>query len=397
MLPEGTIAAERLWKRFRADRSRRAVRDQLERLGEERGSRRRGWRWALRDIDLHAEPGEAIGLFGANGSGKSTLLKILTGVMYPYAGRLSVSGRIGALIEVRAGIHPQLTGRENAFLYGSLLGLDRRSVARRFDEIVAFAELEDAIDRQTKFYSSGMQMRLGFAVAAFLDPSILLVDEILAVGDASFQHRCLERMREVLADGTTLVFVSHDLASIEAVSTRGVWLDRGIVRADGPVHETLGQYRQAVEERAELEPHPPGPLSLLATTVRDAEGGLPRTYGDLDIDMRFANDHTESGALVLGFSEGTATPIFLLRRDIALQPGEHDVRCRIHHLPLPRGRYYLWVGVVRHREDLLAWHPVTAVDVAGPDIDTAPSGIVRLAPVHVLADWDVARAATPSR
>ena len=219
MLPEGSIAASHLWKRFRADKRHRVLREQVAKVSDRLRGRRRGWRWALRDVDLHVEPGEAVGLMGPNGSGKSTLLKILTRVMYPYAGRLEVSGRVGALIEVRAGIHPQLTGRENAFLYGSLLGLNRRQVQQRFDEIVAFAQLEDAIDRQTKFYSSGMQMRLGFSVAAFLEPDILLVDEILAVGDSSFQQRCLERMSAALAEGVSLVFVSHDLAAIEAVTT----------------------------------------------------------------------------------------------------------------------------------------------------------------------------------
>src|SRR5919198_4084977 len=208
MLPSGSISATHLWKRFHADRRRRLLLDQLQSLPALlRGGGRRGWRWALRDVDLVAEPGESVALVGANGSGKSTLLKILTGVMYPYSGRVEAAGRVGALIEVRAGIHPDLTGRENIQLYGALLGLGRRKVRERFDEIVGFAELEDAVERQVKHYSTGMQMRLGVAVAAFLEPDILLVDEVLAVGDASFQQRCLDRMRQGLTQGTTLGFV----------------------------------------------------------------------------------------------------------------------------------------------------------------------------------------------
>ena len=149
MLPEGAIEAHRIWKRFRADRSPRSLREALE-LRRPRG---RGWRWALCDVDLSVEPGESVALVGANGSGKSTLLKILNGVMDPYAGRLGVQGRVGALIEVRTGIHPQLTGRQNVFIYGALIGMSRREVAKRFDEIVTFAEVEQAIDRQVKFYS----------------------------------------------------------------------------------------------------------------------------------------------------------------------------------------------------------------------------------------------------
>ena len=180
------------------------------------------WRWALRDIDFDVAPGESVGLVGSNGSGKSTLLKILHRVMYPYAGSVEVVGRVGALIEVRSGIHPQLTGRENIVpVRLAPRAWPPTAVASRFDEIVAFAELEQAIDRQVKFYSSGMQMRLGFAVAAFLEPDVLLVDEVLAVGDAAFQQRCLDRMRYVLTQGTTLVLVSHDLAAVEATCARG--------------------------------------------------------------------------------------------------------------------------------------------------------------------------------
>lgn len=200
--PKGTIEAAEVWKRFRSDDRPSYLQDQLSRVSDRmRGRSRPSYRWALSDIGCRAGPSESWGLVSANGAGKSTLLKILSRVMYPTAGAVNVTGRVGALIEVRAGISPLLTGRENIYLTGSIMGLKRRDVARRFDEIVAFAELEEAVDRQVKYYSSGMQMRLGFGVAAFLQPDVLLVDEVLAVGDATFQQRCLERIRAVLAEG----------------------------------------------------------------------------------------------------------------------------------------------------------------------------------------------------
>ena len=390
MSPEGSISADRVWKRFRADRQPVQLRDPVAALRRRRETR--GWTWALSDVSLDVGPGESVGLVGSNGSGKSTLLRILTRVMNPYAGRVAVTGRVGALIEVRGGIHPELTGRENVYLYGSLLGLARHEVARRFDEIVAFAQLETAVDRQVKHYSSGMQMRLGFAVAAFLESDVLLVDEVLAVGDASFQQRCLDRMRHVLAQGTTLVFVSHDLAVVEATCARGVWLDGGVVRADGPVGEVLAAYRGMVEETAELDERVEGLLRLVKLDVAAGGGGMPRSGEQLRVRLVVESPETMNGKICIGVSQGTAAPIFLLKRPTVLAAGHTDARCTVRHLPLPRGRFYLWVGIFSNHRDLLPWHPAAHFDVMGPDLTPAPRGIVRLAPVHVDAEWDVGTA-----
>jgi ABC-type polysaccharide/polyol phosphate transport system ATPase subunit len=386
------IRAERVWKRFKADRRRMLLRDELERtVARLRGGPNLGHRWVLRDIDFEVAPGEAVGLIGSNGSGKSTLLKILTRVMYPHTGRVVAQGRVGALIEVRAGIHPDLSGRENIYLYGSLLGLTRRQVAARFDDIVAFAEVEEAIDRQVKFYSSGMQMRLGFAVAAFLEPDILLVDEVLAVGDASFQQKCLNRMRTVLAEGTTLVFVSHDLAAVEATCSRGLWLDRGVIRSDGPVREVLGEYRGSVEEMAESGRGAGGVARVTKVSVSGSGDDVPRTSEPFDVQLVIDSPVTALGRLFLGISEGTATPIFVLKRDLQLVEGETEVHCRITTLPLPRGRYFLWLGMFGKGPELIDWHPAAKFDVSGPPLGAAPRAIVRLAPIHVDASWEMAR------
>ncbi|HEX2699974.1 MAG TPA: ABC transporter ATP-binding protein [Acidimicrobiales bacterium] len=390
MLPDGSISASNIWKRFRADRQAGGLGEHLGRLGRRLRKQGPGWNWALCDVSFEAQPGESVGLIGSNGSGKSTLLKILTRVMNPYAGRLEVAGRVGALIEVRGGIHPELSGRENIYLYGSLLGLSRREVAGRFDEIVDFAQLDLAIDRQVKFFSSGMQMRLGFAVAAFLRSDILLVDEVLAVGDASFQQRCLDRMRHVLSDGTTVVFVSHDLAVVEATCSRALWLDRGVTQAEGPVREVLGAYRGAIEETAELVDDVDGIIRLVKAEVTTPDGGSPRSGEQLDIRLVLESPDTMQGKLCVGVSQGTPSPIFTLRRPTILAAGQTEARCTITHLPIPRGRFFLWVGVFSNNRDLLAWHPAVHFDVMGPDLSRAPRGIVALAPVYVDASWETA-------
>lgn len=388
MLPEGTIAATRLWKRFRADRRHSLMRHRLQQLAHRRPTGSPKWRWALRDVDFSVEPGESIGLFGQNGSGKSTLLKTLSRVMVPDAGSLEVAGRVGALIEVASGIHPQLSGRENVYLYGSLLGLSRRDVNRRFDAIVDFAELEAAVERQVKFYSSGMKMRLGFAIAAFLDPAILLVDEVLAVGDTSFQQKCLDRIQAVLEQGTTIVFVSHDLAAVQASCSRGVWLQDGVVMQDGAIDETMNAYRRSIEEAAEILPGVSGLVNVQKVTVSGPSGSRPSSLADLEVGIVLESPVVRPGSLCLGVSEGPATPIFTVRREMQLGQGETEVRCRISRLPLPRGRFYLWLAIQKWG-DPLPWQPVAHFDVAGPELDSPPHAVVRLAPVFVEARWAV--------
>ena len=391
MSPDGTVAAKQVWKRFRPDRRRVRLSDQLAILTSRiRGEARLPWTWALRDVSFALSPGESLGLMGANGCGKSTLLKILTRVMYPYAGGVDAVGRVGALIEVTAGLHTELSGRENIFLYGSLLGLSRREVTHRFDDIIAFAELEQAVDRQVKHYSSGMKMRLGFGVAAFLEPDVLLVDEVLAVGDASFQQRCLARMREVLAQGTTLVYVSHDLPTIEATCARGVWMERGVIRLDGPVRDVLSEYRRSVEAGAELQLRDDGDLRVVKVGVSGEGDRLPHTKEPLTASIVIEAARDMQGRLFLGVTEGPGTPVLLVSRDVHFDEGKTSVQCRIEELPLPRGRFYLWMGVFGKRADL-PWGPAAEFDVVGPDLETAPRGIVRLAPVYAEAKWEQGR------
>ena len=391
---EGTISTAEVWKRFRVDSRPTYLQDQVGRIADRvRGAKSSGWRWALREIEFRADPGESWGLIGANGAGKSTLLKILTRVMYPTAGRVDVAGRVGALIEVRAGINPLLTGRENIFLTGTLMGLKRKEIARRFDEIVEFAGLEDAVDRQVKFYSSGMQMRLGFGVAAYLEPDVLLVDEVLAVGDAAFQQRCLERMRQVLAQGTTLVFVSHDLAAVEATCANAVWLSDGAVRNTGPVRDVLGDYRRSVETLA-VQRATDGLLRLRELEIGAEAGPGVTTGGPLEVSFVLENDEAFRAWIYLGISEGAATPIFLINpgREAMLNSGRTRITCNISSVPLPLGRYYLWGAAYQNwtnGRELLGWQPLAQFDVYGPELDATPRAIVRLSPVHVDSAWSM--------
>jgi lipopolysaccharide transport system ATP-binding protein len=198
--------------------------------------------WALQDVSFTIRPGERVGIIGRNGAGKSTLLKILSRITDPSAGRLGIRGRVASLLEVGTGFHPELTGRENIYLNGAVLGMPRVDIKRKFDEIVAFAEVEQFLDTPVKRYSSGMYVRLAFAVAAHLEPEILIVDEVLAVGDASFQKKCLGKMEEVGGEGRTVLFVSHNMAAITRLCERVVLLDQGHVIADGVPAQVVGEY-----------------------------------------------------------------------------------------------------------------------------------------------------------
>jgi lipopolysaccharide transport system ATP-binding protein len=200
--------------------------------------------WALRDVSFDVQEGGVLGVIGRNGAGKSTLLKILTRITTPTEGRATIRGRVGSLLEVGTGFHPELTGRENVFLNGSVLGMKRREIARKFSEIVDFAGVEQFIDTPVKRYSSGMSVRLAFAVAAHLEPEILLVDEVLAVGDAEFQRRCLGRMEDMSDSGRTVLFVSHNMQAVTQLCDRAVLLDRGEVVHDGPSNEVVAHYLQ---------------------------------------------------------------------------------------------------------------------------------------------------------
>jgi lipopolysaccharide transport system ATP-binding protein len=237
--------------------------------------------WALRDVSFDVRPGEIVGIIGRNGAGKSTLLKLLSRITAPTTGEIELRGRVGALLEVGTGFHPELTGRENVYLNGAILGMKRAEIRRKFDAIVAFSEIEKFLDTPVKHYSSGMFMRLAFAVAAHLEPEILIVDEVLAVGDAGFQKKCLSKMEDVSREGRTVLFVSHNMPAVTRLCPRTILLDDGRVKQDGPSHEIVSAYLTSglgtTARREWRDPYgAPGDqfVRMLAVSVRDEQGAV---------------------------------------------------------------------------------------------------------------------------
>lgn len=237
--------------------------------------------WALRDVSFEVDEGETLGLIGHNGAGKSTLLKILSRITKPTSGRAEIRGRVGSLLEVGTGFHAELSGRENIYLNGAILGMKRTEIDKKFDEIVAFSEIEEFLDTPVKHYSTGMYMRLAFSIAAHLDPEVLIVDEVLAVGDVGFQKKCLRKMRDVGESGRTVIFVSHDMQSITRLCRRVIWLKNGGLRRDGEAKHVVGEYlheqsQTGAEKIWDDAATAPGNdfVRLRAARVRDHDGNV---------------------------------------------------------------------------------------------------------------------------
>jgi ABC-type polysaccharide/polyol phosphate transport system ATPase subunit len=317
--------------------------------------------WALHDVSLHVEPGEAVGLIGRNGSGKTTLLRIVAGIIEPTAGHASAAGRIGSLLELGAGFHLDFTGRENVFLNGAIQGLRRADIRSRFDEIVAFAELEHAIDRPVRTYSSGMTMRLGFAIAAFLDADVLLLDEVFAVGDEAFQRKCFGRIFAFKQAGGTIVFVSHDAAAVERLCERSVFLEGGRVAFDGPTREAVTRYRRALadevspaELNAGLREWGSGEVSIASAVLVGPEGSerLQFLSGEpFELQVSIATrDGVPPPRLQLELRDDAGTLLAghaVDLRSLGWTPGqaERSVHFRMDELPLADGRFHLRLGV----------------------------------------------------
>jgi ABC-type polysaccharide/polyol phosphate transport system ATPase subunit len=362
----GTIVVDRVSRRFVV---RAAGQRTIKGLFVARGRVRAREVWALRDVSLSTEPGEAVGLVGRNGSGKSTLLRLVSGIIKPTSGRVEVGGQVGSLLELGAGFHPDFTGRENVYLNGSIHGLSRARVRELMDEIVAFAELEQAIDLPVRTYSSGMYMRLGFAVAAHIEADVLLLDEVFAVGDEAFQRKCFGKIAEFKQRGGTIVFVSHDAQAVERLCDRAVLLRQGSVAFDGPTRDAIAAYRRLLAEdrspdelAAGLREWGSGEARIVSARLLDAEG---------DERIQFAAGEPLTVQLVIAAEAGVEPPrVSLELRDDdgvvlgaaaadtsglgwAAAASEREVRFELDRLPLADGRFHLRFALVDARGDRL--------------------------------------------
>ncbi len=319
--------------------------------------------WALRDVSFDVHQGDVVGIIGRNGAGKTTLLRILARVTKPTNGFADVRGRMGSLLEVGTGFHPELTGRENTFLNGAILGMSKKEITRKFDEIVAFAEIEKFIDTPVKHYSSGMQVRLAFSVAAHLEPEILLVDEVLAVGDTEFQKKCLGKMGSVAKQGRTILFISHSMAAVAALCNRGVLISAGNVEKIGPISEVIDRYLSHASDSPEdidLSNHSQrqgtGEVRFSQIALLDSSGNQSRhfEYGD---DLRFeivldARIPSPPMYCVVGIHTALGVPVLhLLNQDDRtgaplVVKSRTRVRCVLEGCDLYPGTYslHLWLG-----------------------------------------------------
>jgi lipopolysaccharide transport system ATP-binding protein len=360
--------------------------------------------WAVKDVSFDIEEGQAVGLIGRNGAGKTTLLKLLSRITEPTDGRAVLRGTVGSLLEVGTGFHPELTGRENVYLNGAILGMTRADINKRFDEIVEFAEVERFLDTPVKRYSSGMQVRLAFAVAAHLEPEILIVDEVLAVGDAAFQRKCLGKMGDVTGEGRTVLFVSHNMSVVSRLCDRGIWMEAGRVAAEGPMEDVVRQYLgsslagTAGFEATKLEAAPGNELiRLRGVRIKDHAGRLTSSVdGRHPVFVEIEYVILRASPVRTSFRLATAEGVILFtstdvddegRHGRNREPGVYVSRCEIPRRLLKRGMYFVTVmsdiSMVRvnfHLENVVSF----SVDVIEGILEDNRRGVVSPA-----FSWDV--------
>jgi lipopolysaccharide transport system ATP-binding protein len=339
--------------------------------------------WALNDVSLEVREGEVLGLIGRNGSGKTTLLKILSRITRPTSGWAEIHGRVGSLLEVGTGFHPELTGRENAYLSGAILGMSRQEITRKFDEIVAFAELEKFIDTPVKHYSSGMYVRLAFAVAAHLEPEILLVDEVLAVGDVKFQRKCLGKMGDVARAGRTIILVSHQLNQIRRLCNRTVWVESGEVRQTGATAEVVSAYETAMAspERGSGSSAAQDKTRFLSWRILEPAGDSPHcldSVGPVSVAFRLqVNSPIRHGHQGIALFDSERRLMWAFANDeLTLDAGIHDLIYKFPFLPLCPKSYNWQLSLWNEKENVDLWEAIPELQVTSPNYQ------------HALDEWN---------
>ena len=329
--------------------------------------------WALRDVSLDVREGEVLGLIGRNGAGKTTLLKILTRITRPTTGWVEIRGRVRSLLEVGTGFHAELTGRENTYLSGSILGMGKREIDRKFDEIVAFAEIDKFIDTPVKHYSSGMYVRLAFAVAAHLEPEILLVDEVLAVGDINFQKKCMGKMGDVARAGRTVVLVSHQLNQIRRLCDRAIWVDGGQVRMAGPTHEVVSAYESAMSSGDRTGKGDGERSATKGRFVRweivQPGGGKPNVLNYLGpVTVKFTVEIVQPVRIghhgIALYNHDRQLIWACSTNDVELEPGEHELAYTFPMLPVRPGPYSWAVTLYDDGHEVDSWDSIPEMIVA---------------------------------
>jgi lipopolysaccharide transport system ATP-binding protein len=359
--------------------------------------------WALRNVNFDVEQGEILGVVGRNGAGKSTLLKVLSRITEPTEGKILLRGRVASLLEVGTGFHPELTGRENIFLNGAILGMTQREILRKFDEIVSFAEVEKFIDTPVKHYSSGMHVRLAFGVAAHLEPEILIIDEVLAVGDAEFQKKCLGKMDDVSRNqGRTVLFVSHNIEAVTKLCTRCILLNSGVIQAEGDVKSVLSAYLTSqpsspriVDLLSKLRSHDLGAKArLIAATPSSGREGWSLPFGqalslDISIDAHSSVSRIEIAIGIFtndGFEVASWTSI-CGNAQLLVRPGINKLRIEFQNMRLHPGHYSLGIGVrdclggVEYIREAVSFEIVTSPEAAKIDAHALGGAIVAAATV----------------
>ncbi|MSP37998.1 MAG: ABC transporter ATP-binding protein [Deltaproteobacteria bacterium] len=341
--------------------------------------------WALKDVSFEIKQGDVVGIVGRNGAGKSTLLKILSRIIEPTEGEARIYGRIGSLLEVGTGFHPELTGRENVYLSGAILGMRKSEIEAKFDEIVAFAEVEKFIDMVVKHYSTGMYLRLGFAVAAHLEPEILIVDEVLAVGDAAFQEKCLGKMGDVAKHGRTVLFVSHNMAALQVLCTKALLIESGTVQFEGDSTQAISRYLRSVN--AELPAAAPALGTIprqngsRAVFVQGSLNGRPLATAHcagarerLDIELSVALEQpVRQCSLEIAFETEAGLRVYAIDSRWTLKPmdlaaGDHELHCALGEIPLVPGRYFISLGFAGDGRQADWLYRIAAIEIAATDV-----------------------------